>query len=130
MSYGRWDDAFLESMRQVGDPLADEVMTAVIHKHEIEMVNQIFRSLVDNDDIVADDMPPEVNAYLQETAVLPDWADMALIEQGAGILQLALAQYRHPALLRFPAQRLRRLARRAGAASDHAPDEAHAPPHL
>lgn len=88
MSYGRWDDAFLESMRQVGDPLADEVMTAVIHKHEIEMVNQIFRSLVDNDDIVADDMPPEVNAYLQETAVLPDWADMALIEQGEEFFNL------------------------------------------
>jgi hypothetical protein len=88
MSFGRWDDAFLESMRQVGDPLADEVMTAVIDKHEIEKVNQIFRSLVENDDIVPEEMPPEVNEYLQQTAVLPQWADMALLEQGEDFFNL------------------------------------------
>jgi hypothetical protein len=88
MSSNRWDDKFLESMRQVGDPLADEVMAAVIHKHEIATVNRIFRSLVENDDIVPDEMPPEVNEYLEETAVLPEWADMALIEQGERFFSL------------------------------------------
>lgn len=88
MGYGRWNDSILEPMRQVGDPLADEVIAQVIHKHEIEKVNQIFLSLVENDDIVPDDMPPEVNEYLQETAVLPDWADMALIEQGEEFFNL------------------------------------------
>jgi hypothetical protein len=88
MSYGRWDDTFLESMRQVGDPLADEVMAVVIRKHEIATVNRIFRSLVENDDIVPDEMPPEVNKYLAETAVLPEWADMALIEQGEKFFSL------------------------------------------
>ena len=88
MSYGRWNDALLEPMRLVGDPLADEVIATVIQQHEIEKVNLIFRSLVENDDIVPDEMPPEVNAYLAETAVLPEWADMALIEQGQEFFSL------------------------------------------
>lgn len=88
MSYGRWNNEILEPMRQVGDLLADEVIATVIDKHEIEKVNQIFRSLVENDDIVPDDMPPEVTQYLEETAVLPDWADMALIEQGEEFFNL------------------------------------------
>jgi hypothetical protein len=88
MSYGRWDDKFLESMRQIGDPLADEVMADVIRKHEIAKVNHIFRSLVENDDIVPDDMPPEVNEYLQETGTLPEWADMTLIAQGEQFFSL------------------------------------------
>ncbi len=88
MSYGRWNDALLEPMRLVGDPLADEVIAEVIRQHELEKVNLIFRSLVENDDIVPADMPPEVNAYLEETAVLPDWADMDLIEQGQDFFSL------------------------------------------
>lgn len=88
MSYGRWNDALLEPMRLVGDPLADEVIATVIQQHEIEKVNLIFRSLVENDDIVPDEMPPEVNAYLAETAVLPEWADMDLIEQGQAFFSL------------------------------------------
>lgn len=88
MGFGRWNDAILEPMRQIGDPLADEVITQVLHKHEIEKVNQMFRSLVENDDIVPGEMPPEVNAYLQETAVLPDWADNTLMEQGEDFFSL------------------------------------------
>jgi hypothetical protein len=88
MGYGRWNDAILEPMRQIGDPLADEVIADVIRKHEIAKVNQIFRSLVENDGIVPDDMPPEVNTYLAQTATMPDWADMALIEQGEEFFSL------------------------------------------
>jgi hypothetical protein len=88
MGYGRWNDDILEPMRQIGDPLADEVITQVIHKYEIAKVNQIFRSLVENDGIVPDDMPPEVNEYLQETAVLPYWIDWDLMAQGEKFFSL------------------------------------------
>lgn len=88
MGYGRWNDAILEPMRKIGDPLADEVIAEVFREHEIAMVNQIFRSLVENDGIVPHDMPPEVNTYLAQTATMPDWADTALIEQGEEFFSL------------------------------------------
>ena len=82
MSYGRWNAEILEPMRQVGDPEADAVIADVIDKHEIAMVNRIFRSLVENDGIVAEDMPPEVNEYLAESGRIPDWADQRLMAAG------------------------------------------------
>ena len=82
MTSQRWPTAFLESQRKVTDSTADKVMEDLIEKHGIGHVNQIFRSLVDNDGIVPDEMPQEVKDYLAETAVLPEWADPELILRG------------------------------------------------
>ncbi|HZD10294.1 MAG TPA: oxygenase MpaB family protein, partial [Candidatus Binatia bacterium] len=78
----RWNDAFLESMREVGDPEADAVIGDVVAHHGIAHVNDLMRSLVQNDEIVTGDFPPAVRDYLAESATLPPWADMAMIERG------------------------------------------------
>lgn len=88
MGYGRWNDEILEPMRQVGDPEADAVIADVIDRHEVARVNQIFRSLVENDGIVAADMPPKVNAYLADSGEMPAWADEHLMAAGEDFFSL------------------------------------------
>ncbi|HJW84330.1 MAG TPA: oxygenase MpaB family protein [Anaerolineae bacterium] len=82
MTDERWSDEFLNAMRQVTDPVADNVIGDVVERHDVQMLNRILRSLVENDEIVPDDLPPRVHEFLDETATLPDWADAQLIEQG------------------------------------------------
>lgn len=88
MTANRWDPAFLKSMRKVGDPEADAVVSDVIKRHDIQCVNDMMRSIVANDDIVPEEMPKSVRKYLKETAALPDWADMELIERGEKFFDL------------------------------------------
>ena len=88
MTSNRWDPAFLQSMRVVGDPEADAVVSDVIERHDIHRVNQMMRSIVANDEIVTEAMPKSVREYLKKTAVLPEWADMALIERGEKFFDL------------------------------------------
>jgi hypothetical protein len=80
MSTNRWSSDFLDPMRLVGDPLGDHVIAQVVDTDERKAVNQIMRSLVVNDDLVPDDLPPNVRDYLQDTAQLPAWADQHQIE--------------------------------------------------
>lgn len=83
MSTNRWSNEFLDQMRLVGDPLGDSVIAQIVDSGERKAVNQIMRSLIMNDDLVPDDLPPGVRDYLQDTARLPAWADPQ---------QIALAQ--------------------------------------
>ena len=71
MTGNRWDVSFLESMRKVGDPEADAVVSDVIKRHDIHLVNKMMLSIVANDDIVPDDMPKSVRDYLKKTACCP-----------------------------------------------------------
>jgi hypothetical protein len=88
MKANRWDPKKLQSMRKKGDPEADTVVSDVIKRHDIHRVNKMMASIVANDDIVPDQMPESVQKYLKETAVLPDWADMELIERGEDFFDL------------------------------------------
>ena len=82
MASKKWTNEYLQAQRQFGDAPADAVIARVIDQHEIERVDEIFKSLIRNDGIVPEDMPPEVHAFLDETAQLPDWADMDKIALG------------------------------------------------
>lgn len=82
MSAKRWTTEFLQQQRKVTDSTADKVMADLVENHGITRVNAIFRSLVDNDGIVPEEMPQEVKDYLAETSELPDWADPDLIARG------------------------------------------------
>ena len=83
-----WTDAFLNAQRELGDEPADRVMASIVEKHEIEMVDELFRSLVRNDGIVPEHMPPDVLDFLDATAVLPAWADPDLIARGENFFDL------------------------------------------
>ncbi len=78
----RWTNAVLEPMRNVGDPKADAVLEAVVEGGKIKAVNHLMRNMIENDDIVPDELPNVVKDFLEETAVLPDWADQKKIKIG------------------------------------------------
>jgi len=42
MSSERWNVTFLESMRKIGDPKADAVITQIVDEHEIRAVNDLY----------------------------------------------------------------------------------------
>ena len=52
MTDERWSDEFLNTMRQVTDPVADNVIGDVVDRHDMQILNRILRSLVENDEIV------------------------------------------------------------------------------
>ncbi|MCI0398155.1 MAG: DUF2236 domain-containing protein [Chloroflexi bacterium] len=88
MPTNRWTNQLLDEMRQVGDPLADAVITTAVESYGIPHLNKIMRSLVENEEIILDDLPPTIHDYLEQTAHLPEWADLAMIEQGGAFFDL------------------------------------------
>ena len=75
-------------MRDMGDPLADQVIASVVDQHRITAVNEMMASLIKNADIVPEHMPPAVRDYLQDTAHLPDWADPETLRRGEIFFEL------------------------------------------
>ena len=45
----RWDDSFLDSMREIGDPLADDAVLSLMDRAGIEEVHRLMSTLVVND---------------------------------------------------------------------------------
>ncbi|MEM6829347.1 MAG: oxygenase MpaB family protein [Bacteroidota bacterium] len=77
-----WTNEFLNSKRQVTDPLADEVVRSIMQGHEKPEVNHLFQSIVGDDDQLPDSAPQEIKDYFQTTSILPEWADADLIKLG------------------------------------------------
>ncbi len=78
----RWNDAQLDAMRQSQDPVADPVVAALFAAGQVNAVNGLMRTLVENDGLPPQALPANVAAYLAATAGLPDWADPAKIAAG------------------------------------------------
>jgi len=78
----KWTPEFFEQMRQKGDPYADKVIASVYAESQLEAVNKLLVSLIQNDQPVSEELPPIVREYFEKTAVLPPWADMDLIREG------------------------------------------------
>jgi squalene cyclase len=76
---GAWSDAFLDGMRKVGDPPADELVRSLLAADATEPVNRLLATLLRSDDPVPDGLPPAARAYFDNTATLPAWADAAQI---------------------------------------------------
>lgn len=77
---GRWTDAFLQTQRAVGDPLADQVIRSIFAAGEVGTINSLMRSMVQNEALIPERMPPLVRDYLTVSERLPDWADPAKIQ--------------------------------------------------
>lgn len=76
----QWTDAFLDSMRQTTDPLADDTVNELFQQNDVEAVNSLMRDLIKNDQIVPDRLPPRIQRYLQESGQFPVWADAEKIK--------------------------------------------------
>jgi hypothetical protein len=81
----KWTDEFLESMRQETDPVADEVVAAVIESGGLETYNALLRELVNNRDGIPNSLPKIVHEYFEKTQKLPDWADPQKILLGENV---------------------------------------------
>ena len=83
----RWTDALLDRMRNVGDPVADAPVAAVLERGGVDAVSAIMRTLVRADQPVPEELPEEIRAYLAETLPLPEWADMRKIRRGQQLFE-------------------------------------------
>lgn len=63
----RWSDAWLDSMRELGDPPADRVIAALFRDREVETARRLLRVLVQNDVPPPEGLPREVLEYLKAT---------------------------------------------------------------
>lgn len=77
-----WADSLLDSMRHIGDPPADNVVTELFATGNIAPVNSLMKNLVLNEFPVPEDLPAAVRDYLAKTDALPNWAQPALIQAG------------------------------------------------
>lgn len=64
----RWSNDFLDSMRQVGDPEADSVVQALFAEGDVDAVNALMMTLVQNDGLPAAKLPKVVLDYLAQNA--------------------------------------------------------------
>jgi hypothetical protein len=80
-------DALLDRMRELGDPVADGPVAAVLERGGVDAVHAMMRTLVRNDQPVPQELPDEIQAYLSESLPLPDWADMDKIRRGQQLFE-------------------------------------------
>jgi hypothetical protein len=85
MSDSRWTDELLDRMRCEGDPPADAVVQALFEQGNLESVNTLMRTLVDNDDLPPAELPPIVLDYLSSTNHLPVWTDHEKLKLGSDL---------------------------------------------
>lgn len=83
----RWTDELLDGMRQLGDPVADMRVAAVLERGGVEAVNAIMRTLVRLEQPVPEQLPEELKDYLDETRSLPEWADLRKITRAQQIFE-------------------------------------------
>ncbi|HZC94051.1 MAG TPA: oxygenase MpaB family protein [Mycobacterium sp.] len=83
----RWTDALLDRMRELGDPLADTPVAAVLERGGVGAVNAIMQTLVRVDQPVPEHLPEELQDYLANTLPLPEWADMCKIHRGQQLFE-------------------------------------------
>ncbi|HLP88097.1 MAG TPA: oxygenase MpaB family protein [Nostocaceae cyanobacterium] len=82
MLSNRWSSSTLDSYRGLGDPQADSVIEKVFTLDQVDAVNQLLRNIQKNDDLVAVEMPDELEDFLNTTDDWPTWADQEQIRLG------------------------------------------------
>lgn len=79
----RWDDALLEPMRAITDPLADELVGDIFSRGQLEEFNALMTTLTQNETELPKALSSRARDFLRVSEQVPGWADTA---------QLALAQ--------------------------------------
>ncbi|QHC22979.1 oxygenase MpaB family protein [Streptomyces sp. GS7] len=86
MPAGRWTDGRLDALRHTGDPLADAAISETYALGRQDQVRALLLGFGRNSDAIPDGLPPQLQRYFEETAVLPDWADAALLDRSHVLL--------------------------------------------
>ena len=75
MTSNRWTREFLDSMRTVTDPPADQAVLELFEQGDVGAVNKLMSDMLKNDQFVPEDFPPCIQRYIAKSETLPDWAD-------------------------------------------------------
>ncbi|MFD0265028.1 oxygenase MpaB family protein [Streptomyces sp. NPDC127106] len=86
MPTGQWTDELLTPTRKAGDPLADAAIEEVYALGREGEVRTALLGTGENSDTVPSGLPPKLQQYFEQSAVLPAWADPALIDRGHDLL--------------------------------------------
>ena len=84
----KWTSQLLNPMREVTDPLADEVVASVVNSGGLEAFDAMMKQLVNNRDKVLDTLPKIVDDFFEKTKTLPEWADKEKIVRGEKVFDL------------------------------------------
>lgn len=81
----RYTDEFLEQLRSVGDPVPDQIIAELDRDGQIDAVNQVLRQLVQNNQVVPEELPDNIEFWLRDEANLPAWVDRARLDRASGL---------------------------------------------
>jgi hypothetical protein len=87
MVHSQWTDDFLTRQRQIGDPKGDEAIRTIFARQDIRALDGFMGELVANDEIPSK-LPPEIDAFLDDTSALPPWTDMKRIHAAARLFNI------------------------------------------
>lgn len=76
----KWIDEFLNQKRLIADPLADAVVEKIVQEKGEKEAFHVFDLLIRNIEMPVNQLPDEVDDFIQATNQLPDWADPKKIE--------------------------------------------------
>jgi hypothetical protein len=78
----------MDDMRTKMDPLADAVIERLFTEHQVDGVNRLMRTLVENDDLPSEKLPPYVVEYLLQTQADVPRLDAGKLRQGQELFEL------------------------------------------
>lgn len=82
MTTPKWTDAFLDALRQQGDPLADDCVAELHATHGIAAVNDLFKTMLFNNMPPPAGAPAVLQAFFAATGALPAGLDQERIRHG------------------------------------------------
>ncbi len=87
MERGHWTYQTLDEMRGLGDPTADQAVAELFAGGEVGVVHDLMKTLVRDDGIPSEQLPPVICRYLSATAEVPE-IDPAKVARGQELFGL------------------------------------------
>jgi hypothetical protein len=87
MPPARWTHAFMNELRMKMDPLADTVIERLFTESQVDSVNQLMRTLAENDALPSSRLPPYVREYLAQTQADVPRLDPEKLRQGQELFE-------------------------------------------
>jgi hypothetical protein len=86
----RWTDDYLDSLRLLGDPAADEAVRRLMQDHETETAAVIFHRMRVNDGFAPAEHFPDLLDFFEATSRLPEDVDTDRLQRGERIFNAHL----------------------------------------
>jgi hypothetical protein len=80
-----WNDQFLNTLRRIGDPLADEFLKIIIKDDELKGIRALFGEMNSNDETPPAAIFPKLTEFFNATHELPAGVDLDRIHRGEDV---------------------------------------------